>query len=501
MQSSRERVTMLADLIKRNAVNHPRQAAFVEFVFFFFWSDVNCQLQQLANGFWKQGVRNGDRVGIVLPNSCAFVTTFLALARMGAVVVPVNPDGRASVICATINASGCKAVIFDARLLSVCRGLLNQGVIRYAWIEGKGREGIPGLDDLAASSLHYPGYPVLDEESSLIQMMTSGTTGQPKRVIRTHGQTMALARSYQDAIGGSPEDRFLAVIPLCHGHGFCSCLLSTLQSGGTLFLQRSFDRRRVMEILNRHRITIFSAVPFVFSVLADTRMANPMDLSAIRLSLTGAAPLRQETWLKVRDRLGLQLRQSYGSTETGAITLNMDPNPEATAESVGLPLPGIRVKIIDNDGKPLPSGTVGNIAVQSHGASELCHVDDRNALQLVNGWIRMNDLGRIDEGGRLYITGRTETIINVAGQKVLPSEVETVLLSHPTVKQVTVLPLRDAYGEEAVTAFVVACEQCTKTELLNHCRAQLADHKIPRFIEFRDSLPQPFEIQHQGTVK
>ena len=167
----------------------------------------------------------------------------------------------------------------------------------------------------------------------------------------------------------------------------------------------------------------------------------------------------------------------------------MDPNPEATAESVGLPLPGIRVKIIDNDGKPLPSGAVGNIAVQSHGASELCHADDRNALQLVNGWIRMNDLGRIDEGGRLYITGRTETIINVAGQKVLPSEVETVLLSHPAVKQVTVVPLRDAYGEEAITAFVVACEQCTKTELLNHCRAQLADHKIPRFIEFRDSLP------------
>jgi long-chain acyl-CoA synthetase len=175
--------------------------------------------------------------------------------------------------------------------------------------------------------------------------------------------------------------------------------------------------------------------------------------------------------------------------ETGAITLNMDPNPEATAESVGIPLPGINVKIIDDDGKPLPSGTVGNVAVQSPGVGELCHADDRSALQLANGWIRMNDLGRIDEEGRLYITGRTETIINVAGQKVLPGEVETVLISHPAVKQVTVVPIRDAYGEEAVTAFVVACEQCTKTELLNHCRAQLADHKIPRFVEFRDSLP------------
>ena len=480
---------MLSDLLKRHAVDRPRQAALVEGKSLLTWRDLDQRVSRLANSLWSEGIRNGDAVGVVLPNSCEFVTTFLALTRNGAVAVPVNPDLKALEIRAVLEASRCKMAVFDARLTEVCQQLLNDNVIRNALVEGKGQAGVPGLDGLTDRSLSPRNRSVPSEESPLIQMLTSGTTGPPKRIVRTHGQIMFLANAYQSAIDGSPEDRILALIPLSHGHGFCSCLLATLRSGATLFLQRSFDRRAALETLSRERITLFPAVPFVFSVLADTRMADPIDLSDIRLSVTGGTPLRRETWVKVRDRLGLLLRQSYGSVETGVLTINMAQDPEATAESVGRPLPGISLAILDEAGNPLAAGTVGEVAVQSPGAGKPCRADARRYLKPLDGWIRTNDLGRLDDEGRLYLTGRKGRIINVAGRKVLPSEVETVLSRHPAVKQVVVVPYRDAYGEEAVHALIVVGEKCTASELLTHCRALMADYKVPRFIEFRDSLP------------
>ena len=479
---------MLADLLKRHAADRPRQAALVEGDWVITWSDLDRRVCQLANGLWKTGVRKGDPVAVVLPNGCAFVTTFLALARIGAVVVPVNPEFKALEIRSALQAARCETGVFDSALVELCNTLLNESVIQNAWVEGKGQAGIPGVDGLMSEALGGRALPNPDAECPLIQMLTSGTTGQRKRILRTHGQIMSLAQAYQNAIDGSAQDRILAVIPLSHGHGFCSLLLNTLQSGATLFLQRSFDRRKTMEMLSRNRISIFSAVPFVFSVLADTRMATPMDLSALRLNVTGGAPLRRETWMKVRDRLGIVLRQSYGSVETGALTINMDPNPEATAESVGRSLPGVRLNILDEAGDPQPSGVIGEVAVQSPGAGEPCHADDQHAFKHVDGWIRVNDLGWLDDEGRLYISGRKGSIINVAGQKVQPSEVEAVLCRHPAVKQVAVLRQRDAYGEEAVSAQVVVGVKCTVPELVAYCREQLADYKDLRFFEFRDSM-------------
>ena len=132
---------------------------------------------------------------------------------------------------------------------------------------------------------------------------------------------------------------------------------------------------------------------------------------------------------------------------------------------------------------------IGEVAVQSPGAGEPCHADGQAAFRQVDGWIRVNDLGWLDDEGRLYISGRTGSIINVAGRKVLPSEVEAVLCRHPAVKQVAVLRQRDAYGEEAVSAQVVVAVKCSVPELVAHCREQLADYKVPRFFEFRDSMP------------
>ena len=175
--------------------------------------------------------------------------------------------------------------------------------------------------------------------------------------------------------------------------------------------------------------------------------------------------------------------------ETGALTINVDPDPDATSDSVGRPLPGMHVKILDDAGNPLPSGMKGEVAVQNPGAGEICQGNDRQKLIPANGWLRMNDLGWLDDDGRLYLTGRKVSIINVAGKKVVPREVETTLSGHPAVRQVVVVPHRDAYGEEAVKALVVCDESCTVMELVKHCRAQLAAYKMPRFVEFQDSLP------------
>jgi long-chain acyl-CoA synthetase len=237
-------------------------------------------------------------------------------------------------------------------------------------------------------------------------------------------------------------------------------------------------------------VTLFSAVPFIFSVLADTNTAKPVDVSALRLAITGGAPLKRETWNKVHERLGISLRQSYGSVETGALTVNMEPDSDATSESVGRPLNGVRVKILDDSAAPLPTGTIGEIVVQSPAASDCClHSDTKSTLCDEDGWIRMNDLGRLDSDGRLYVTGRNRQDINVAGQKVNPREVEECILSHPAAREAVAVPSRDAWGEEAVKVVVVTNKKCSLNELVAHCRKQLADYKLPRFIEFRDGVP------------
>jgi long-chain acyl-CoA synthetase len=482
---------MLSDLLVRHAAERPDRPALISSTRMLTYAELSGEVERMAAGFAARGVEPGDAVGLLLPNCPEFVIGFLAIARLGAVAVPLSIDLKDEEARPALEAAGCRTLLADGRFEPLCRNLLRDGALLRAFPRGGDDPEMPTLDRLTAETEKYIPLPLPPEDAVLLQQFTSGTTGQPKRIVRTHAHLLHEATAFEATVGIAPEDRILAVVPLSHAHGLGNALLAALRAGAALVLQERFDRRETLRLLSRERITLFPAVPFMLSILADTRMPEPIDLSALRLCFTAGAPLRRETWRKVRDRLGISLRQLYGSTETGALTINLDEDPEAAAESVGRPLEGVRVAVLDEAGVPLPPEVEGEVAVRSPAAAEwYIGPQGKTPLPGSDGWIRTGDLGRLDPDGRLYLTGRQGLLINVAGRKVNPAELESLLMSHPKVREAVVVGLRDPYGEEAVKAVIVQRKDCAPEEILAYCRERLADYKVPRIVEFRDAIPR-----------
>lgn len=482
---------MLAELLRTHAAERPFQQALVAGSLILTYGELAEEVERLAAGFAASGVTQGDPAALLFPNCPVFVIGFLALARLGAVAVPLGTDLKEEEIRAALEASGCRTLLADDRYGPLCLDLLRSGHLQHAFLRGDRCSGIPGLNSLMTCGPPTRSIPFPPPEANLLQQFTSGTTGRPKRILRTHAHLLREATAFGATVGVTPDDRILAVVPLSHAHGLGNGLLAALRAGGTLVLQERFDRRETLRLLSRERITLFPAVPFMLSILADTRMSEPIDLSALRLCFTAGAPLRRETWVKVKDRLGIFLRQLYGSTETGALMINLEDDPEATAESVGRPLEGVRATVLNEAGVPLPPEVEGEVAVRSPAAAEwYIGPQGKTPLPGSDGWIRTGDLGRLDPDGRLYLTGRKGFLINVAGRKVNPVEVESVLSSHPGIREAVVVGIRDSYGEEAVKAVIVQRWPCTAEEIIAFCKERLADYKVPRALEFREAIPR-----------
>jgi long-chain acyl-CoA synthetase len=249
-------------------------------------------------------------------------------------------------------------------------------------------------------------------------------------------------------------------------------------------------RQRALEVLVRERATIFPGVPFLFRMLAD--VPGDADLSALRLCYSAGTSLPPAIFEAFQRRFGLPVRQLYGCTEAGALTINLEPDPTATAGSVGRPMEGVEIEIVDENRHAVPRGTTGEIAIRTPAMTRGYHdMDELNRDVFRDGFFFTGDVGRLDDQGRLWITGRKKLFIEVAGNKVDPIEVEDVLIAHPTVEEAVVvgLPGKTA-GEEVVKAVVVATAPLAERELIDWCQARLARFKVPQLVEFRAEIPK-----------
>ena len=263
------------------------------------------------------------------------------------------------------------------------------------------------------------------------------------------------------------------------------CLIAAVRNGATLvFLDDShpfvLSRRRALDLLEGEAVTVFPGVPFTFRLLAEA--PGEADLSALRLCFSAGTALPRPTFDAFAVRFGVPIRQLYGSTETGTLTVNLDDDPAASFASVGKPVGEVRVEIRDDD----------EIAVSSPAMTQgYLGLDELNRHVFRDGWYLTGDLGRIDDEGRLFVSGRKKLLIEVAGHKVDPIEVEDVVASHPKVREAVVVAVAGGTGgEETVKAVVVAGDGCGEQEVIEFCRARLANFKVPRVVEFRDEIPK-----------
>jgi long-chain acyl-CoA synthetase len=254
----------------------------------------------------------------------------------------------------------------------------------------------------------------------------------------------------------------------------------------------------VLATIGNEGVTSFPGVPFLFQTLAETRRAERADLSSLRLCFSAGAPLAPETFDLFHARFGVPIRQLYGCSEAGSVTINLDADPTVSRASVGRPMRGIEVQVVDEEGRARPAGETGEVEFRSP-AVTAGYVGEHAAAAneaFHDGWFRTGDLGHVDEKGTLYVTGRTKLYISTSGFKVDPFEVEAVLRAHPAVADVVVVGVKGDLGDEVVKAVVVPDpaagidRQRLPEELLTVCREGLAPFKVPRIVELRDEIPR-----------
>jgi long-chain acyl-CoA synthetase len=450
------------------------------------WGDLAADVERRSAALRHRQVGPGDAVGIVLGNDMEFVTTFLAVVSTGAVAVPLNPLLTVAELGLYLRDRSVAGIVTTAsRVPAIGNWAAAAG--NGAWVAD-----VVGLDTVrdvdAPADLCTPEMPAL-------HAFSSGSTGTPKGIVRTHANLAHEADNFFDTVGVSEDDVILTAVALFHAHGLGNCVLAAVRSGAAMVLLDPFRRDAALEAMSRERVTVFPTVPFVVQTLAETRRADRYRTGSLRLCFTAGAPLARETFDLFSTRFGLPVRQLYGCSEAGSVTINLDEDVAATAASVGRPMKGIEVAIVGEQGESRPPGATGEVTFTSPALADgYVGVAPEANDAFRAGWFRTGDLGHVDEAGNLYVTGRTKLFISTGGYKVDPVEVENVLRQHDGVADVVVVGAAGTLGEEIVKAVVVPAdavdEAVLRRELTGLCRTRLAVYKVPRIVEFRPEIPR-----------
>jgi long-chain acyl-CoA synthetase len=474
------------------AQTYPNHPAVIEAGRILSYQWLSSAIQGFATRFVLSDIGPGTCVALVLPNGVRFVSAFFAVAHLGGIVVPLNPALQESELAAAMADARVSVVLTVGALRDRCAQALYSAVGRRedAVIL---LEELDNLDNTSAPKLSQTSWPLerAAPHASVLSLSSSGSTGQPKRIVRSHLNLLYETDYLIKALQFSPSDRILGVAAFSHTKGLIRCMVAALLSGATLIPLAQFERRAVGRIIQEHGVTVFIGVPFMFAMLAETRWPRPVDFSSLRLCISSSAPLRPDIGRHFYERYGIYVRQAYGSTETGSIAVNLSPHPEEAMESVGSPPAGISVEIFSDDRRILPPGEVGEIGIKSPAAArEYANAPDQTATAFVNGYFFPGDIGRKDSGGRLYVLGRKSLFINRSGYKVNPYELEELIDGHPKVREVAVVGVDAAYGDQKIKAVIVPTEPCEEREIIEFCRGKIADFKIPSIVEFRTALPK-----------
>jgi len=425
----------------------------------------------------QHGVTRGDVVAVVLANRVELVLTMYAAWQLGATLTPVNPALTEDEVSYQLEDAGTKIAVVDETTRALVTRVPVLDVIEVASASGSAPASVDG--------------PVADDLALLIY--TSGTTGRPKGVRLDHANLDAMTVCLQKQNGFTPEDRALLVLPLFHVNAIMISVVSPLAAGGSAVILSRFDPHTFWGSVEAERPTYFSAVPAIYVFLSALPEAVKPDVSSLRFVICGAAPMPPSAIAEFEARYAVPIVEGYGLSEsTVALTVNPITGPRK-AGTVGVPLPGVEVAIMNDAGDLLPAGADGEVVAR--GATIMrgyLNKPEETAAALKDGWLHSGDVGHFDEDGYLVLVDRKKELIIRGGENISPSEVEAVLAAHPGVLEVAVVGRPDPIMGEEPVAFVVAREGhvLDAAELLEQVRAVLAKFKVPKEIRFVEALPR-----------
>lgn len=486
-------------LFQSTVTREPERLAIVEGERAITYSKLDQQVCRCALRLKAMGIERHSMLAACLGNNVEFVTLFLAVAALEATLVPVDDRLPTAEIRDILTDCEPDLCIFwrwqEDVAAAACGGLARSGGEGALTVTAFVEE-LMGEHELPAS--RPPRARAARErcgEGFLIQY-TSGSTGAPKGLVHSQSSLAHTAAGWNQTVGVVANDRLLCILTLAHAHATDIHLLPALAAGATLHFMdlRRVTPRRVLSYIAEHEITVFSALPYTFELMLTLPEGFTPDLSNLRLCFCGSAPLSATLGERFARRFGIRLSNLYGMSELGPTHTNLfgEGDEDVDFGSVGRPLRGIRVKVVDSDGVEVRPGQVGEILMSS-GTFALGYFKRSDLTAEVfgqDGWIRSQDMGYVDPRGRYFIVGRKSQFMNVGGNKVYPAEVEGVILELAGIRHAAVTGVDDPIFTERIIAFVVAEPTVTREAIIAHCRGRLADYKVPREIVAVDALPR-----------
>ena len=479
----------LAASLARNAADNPDRVAIHLGDQTTSYGELDDQSARVAGLLAARGIAPGTPIGIMLPNVPEFASVYYGILRTGAVVVPMNPLLKAREIAYYLGDSGAP-VIFAWHLTApeVEIGAKEAGA------EAILVDPATFPDILATAS---PAPQVVDRAAydTAVVLYTSGTTGHPKGAELTHANLINNVEvSAADLFQLGPDDLIFGGLPLFHAFGQTCTLNAAIMTGASLTVLPRFDAAKALGILADQRVTIFAGVPTMFSALLHVPDRSGYDVSALRLCISGGAAMPVEVLRQFEDAFDCIVLEGYGLSETSPVASFNHPGRERKPGSIGTPIRGVEMRVVDASGAEVPQGEVGEIAIRGHTIMKgyLNRPEATAEAVSADGWFRTGDIGRVDEDGYYYIVDRKKDLIIRGGYNIYPREIEEVLYEHPEVAEAAVVGIPHPELGEEVGAAVALKPGATVTpdELRSYVKSQVAAYKYPRRVWIVDALPK-----------
>ncbi|MBI5251414.1 MAG: AMP-binding protein [Desulfomonile tiedjei] len=473
----------LSEIVDRFALDMPDHPALVFEDLTVSYGDLLSSINKLANALTKAGVRQGDRLAILLGNRPEFVAGYFACLRMGAIAVTLNPLSTAyelshyfsdckpaGVICKSDQIEKIQSIPDRAEYLKlIITTEPSEGTVSYEEIQRDFSDKFAALD--------------LDPDHPAVVIFTAGLLGRALGATLSHRNLDSNSNMLRDDCGGGPEQRGLALIPLFHAFGAAVNLLGTLKVGGTVYLVERVDFPKLVPWLKAAQITYSGMVPMVYYGLLYHPSCRDLDLTSLKIGISGGAPLSMEIYEKFCERYKIDIYQGYGLTEASPVVSWNNVTIPNKPPTVGKPIPGVVVAIHDEDGKPVPVGARGEVVLKGPNVM-LGYLGKSVETETVirEGWLYTGDLGFLDEDGYITLNGLKKDLIITSGFNVYCQEVEEILIRHSHVADVALVGVEDLMRGQVIEALVVPEPGVKPDErdIMRFCREYLSRYKCPR---------------------
>ena len=443
--------------------------------------------KRVAGLLREKGVEEGDRVGIMLPNVPYFPSVYYGILRAGCVVVPMN-----------VLLKGREVEFYlkdpEARLLFAWHDF---GEAAGQGADGAGAECVlvkPGeFEELVGGQEPLEEMSERDAQDTAVILYTSGTTGKPKGAELTHANLKQNAKLAGGLGEVTDEDVALGALPLFHSFGQTCTMNACIAIGAAMTQLPRFDPDKALAIIERDKATIFQGVPTMYNAMLHSDKREEFDTSSLRLCMSGGSAMPEELMRNFEEAFDCKILEGYGLSETSPVASFNHPDRERKPGSIGTPIDGVEMKLVDDDGNEVDQGEVGEIVIKGHNIMRgYWNRPDATEEAIKDGWFHTGDMGKVDEDGYFFIVDRKKELIIRGGYNVYPREVEEVLYEHPAVQEAAVVAVKDEkMGEEVGAAVVLKKgEEVTEEELRDYVKEQVANYKYPRKIWFCDDLPK-----------